>query len=65
LTIVESTRSKLVTRYSVAAESTEYTSALTNISIPEFPWQSTMVAGLALASVLIMMRKRHSTKSLE
>ncbi len=63
LTIVESTRSKLVTRYSVAAESTEYTSALTYTNIPEFPWQSTIITGFALASVLIMMRKRHSTKN--
>ena len=65
LTIVESTRSKLVTRYSVAAESTEYTSALMSINIPEFSWQSTIMTGLALVAVLIMMRKRHSTKNME
>jgi hypothetical protein len=62
LTIVDSTRSKLVTRYSVAAESTEYTSILTYTSIPEFPWQSTIITGIVLASVLIMARKRQSTK---
>ena len=65
LTIVDSTRSKMVTRYSVAAESNEYTSVLTYTNIPEFPWQSSIMTGLALASVLIMMRKRHSTTTLK
>lgn len=65
LTIVDSTRSKMVTRYSVVAESNEYISVLTYTNIPEFPWQSTIITGLALASVLIMMRKRHSAKNLE
>jgi len=62
LTIVDSTRSNLVTRYSVAAESVEYTSVFTQISVPEFPWQSTIITGIALAAVLIMMRKRHGNK---
>ena len=65
LTIIDSTRSNLVTRYSVAAESIEYTSATTQISIPEFPWQPVIMIAFVLASVLIMMRKRHITISMK
>jgi hypothetical protein len=64
LTIVDSARSRLVTRFSVAAESNEYTSVLTYTSIPEFPWQSAIITWFALAAVLIVMRKRRRTKNL-
>jgi hypothetical protein len=58
LTIVDSVRSRLVTRFSIAAESNEYTSVLTYTNIPEFPWQSAVMTWFALAAVLIVMKKR-------
>jgi hypothetical protein len=63
LTIVDSARSRLVTRFSVAAESNEYTSVLTYTNIPEFPWQSTIMTWFALAAVLVVVRKRRRTKN--
>ena len=58
LTIVDSGRSSLVSRYSVAAESNEYTSILPYTAVPEFSWQSTIMAWVALALGITMIRKK-------
>ena len=58
LTIVDSSRRNLVSRYSVAAESNKYTSILAHAGVPEFPWQSTIMAWIELALGLTMIRKR-------
>jgi hypothetical protein len=52
LTIVDSIRSNLVRTYSVAAESVEYT------SVPELPWQPTIITGVVLVLSLFVLGKR-------
>jgi hypothetical protein len=58
LTIVDATRSKLVTRYAIIAESHEYTSTLANMSIPEFQSGSALIIALSLISVAVTRKTR-------
>jgi hypothetical protein len=54
LSVVDTTRVSLVNTYSVAAESLQY------ISVPEFPWQPTIILGVVLFLGLFVLRRRHA-----
>lgn len=54
LSVVDTTRVKLVSTYSVAAESSQY------VSVAEFPWQPAVILGVVLSLGLFVLRRRHT-----